>query len=286
MDLRSLVDLPTLPVRITTRAVDPVWLPPNPGSTLRGAFGAALKALVCVRPDLPQCAPCLLVESCAYSYLFETRAPAGQPGTEGFETLPRPYVIRSAVGEQFADPGSLLTWCATLIGRAIEHFPYFVLAWREMGQRGIGRGRGRFDLQQVEALNLDGSVTETLYDRESNLVRIPTAVVGGPQLDDWVTARADRGTCAPEDLEVRFLTPTLLKYQGKPALAPDFHILWRVLQRRLSLLRLAHGAGRPDVDFAESIRQAEAIPLTRWSAREVTWNRYSRRQDQRVPMRG
>jgi CRISPR/Cas system endoribonuclease Cas6 (RAMP superfamily) len=89
-----------------------------------------------------------------------------------------------------------------------------------------------------------------------------------------------------EWLEMRFLTPTQLKYEGRPAPEPEFHILWRNLQRRLSLLRLAHGAGRPEIDFAAGIRRAETIHLVHWSAREVNWQRYSRRQGQRVPMGG
>jgi CRISPR/Cas system endoribonuclease Cas6 (RAMP superfamily) len=63
-------------------------------------------------------------------------------------------------------------------------------------------------------------------------------------------------------------------------------VVWRALQRRLSLLRRSHGAGRSEVDYAGAIRRAEAVRMERWDAREVEWERFSRRQGRRVPMRG
>jgi hypothetical protein len=286
MDLTNLLDLPILPVRIATRILSPMQLPANSGSSLRGAFGASLKGLVCVYPQLPRCAPCPMLQACAYPYLFETQAPAGQIGTAGFEDLPRPYVIRSSLGERHARPGDTLTWCVTLIGRAIPHLSYFVLAWQEMGRIGLGRERGRFELRHVEALDLNGDSSETLYDRESNRLHPPSRVIQGDQLTSWLSAPGERRLAALRSLEVRFLTPTLLKHGGQPVSEPQFHLLWRSLQRRLSVLRLAHGAGRPEVDFEESIRLAEDIRLTHWSGQDLEWLRFSRRQGRRVPMGG
>ena len=40
------------------------------------------------------------------------------------------------------------------------------------------------------------------------------------------------------------------------------------------------------MDFAATIRAAEAVRLTEWQATEREWERYSRRQGQRVPMGG
>jgi hypothetical protein len=286
MEIGGLLDLPALPVRITARAIVPIHLPSNGASSLRGAFGMALKRLVCVHTERKECAGCPVEERCAYPYLFETRAAAGEAGTRGFEDLPRPYVIRSGLGEQFVLPGDTLTWSVTLIGRAIEHLPYFALAWQEMGQRGIGSERGRFQLLQVEALDLDGRAGETLYDRATNRLRRPAGVIGAAQLWDWQESFLRRSTCGAREAELRFVTPTLLKYQGHAAAEPEFHVLWRSLQRRLSTLRLAHGTGRCEADFAAAIRHAETIRLERWTARELSWSRYSRRQEQRVPMRG
>ncbi len=329
MSLSPLIDLPVLPVRIVARALEALTLPPNSGSTLRGAFGGALKRLVCVRPDLARCEPCPHVRECAYPYLFETRALPMQPGTSGFADLPRPYVLRSPPGEQDLAPGAELLWDATLIGRAIDQLPHFRLSWHTMGDAGVGRGRGRFALERVDALDLNGTAVQVLYDRESNRVRAAERPIDAATLAGWAGGRSEAWpggqaagttiggtdedtqgeagqappagpastrphlhTSAPPHLHtltplsVRFLTPTLLKHEGRAAARPEFHILWRNLQRRLSILRLAHGAGRPEIDFAASIRDAEAVRMIGWAARNIGWDRYSRRQDRRVPMGG
>jgi hypothetical protein len=185
MDLSSLVDLPALPLRVSARARERLQLPANPGSSLRGAFGMALKRLVCVRPDLSRCAPCPMLAGCAYPQIFEPQARAGEPGTKGFQDLPRPYVVRIPAGEQVVPPGSALSWGMTLVGSAVQQLPYFALAWRAMGEQGLGQGRGRFELEQVEALDLDGSPSELLYDRASNLLRPPNRVIEAADLLAW-----------------------------------------------------------------------------------------------------
>lgn len=293
MDLTELVDLAVLPLRVTARAVEPVHLPANAGSSLRGAFGSALKGLVCVRPDLPECAPCPHRESCAYPQIFEPQARAGEPGTRGFEDLPRPCVVRPE--ERPGRPGAplpegaALSWRMTLIGRAVEQLPYFALAWRAMGERGMGTGRGRFTLERVEGLDPNDRPVEILFDRASGLLRTPQGVRSAECGSAEVRKSGSAGaidSCQLTIVNCQFQTPTLLKYEGRPAARPEFHILWRNLQRRLSMLRLAHGAGRPAVDFAGAIRRAEEVRLADWSARDLAWERYSRRQGQRIPMRG
>jgi len=283
MDLTQLVDLPVLPLRIAAVARDPLEMPEHGGSRLRGAFGASLKRLVCVRTDLRECAPCPLRSECAYPTLFEPRLAEAVPGTVGFADLPRPYILRADPEEQGAEPGETLTWQGALIGRATAMFPYFVMTWQAMGQQGIGAKRGRFDVVGVESLGLDHHAWELLYDRVSHRVRTPTHALAAVHLARWAAALA---TEPVRGVEVRFETPMLLKHRGEPVTVPEFHLLWRNLQRRLSLLRLAHGDGRPAVAFDESIRNAESIRLTYWDGEEASWRRYSRRQGRHVPMGG
>jgi hypothetical protein len=283
MNLHPLVDLPLLPLRVTARAVDLLQLPPNWAGSVRGAFGRALGGLVCVHRERVECAGCPEAPACVYPYLFETQAAEAQAGASGFRDLPRPYVFRSELGEKLVVPGDSLVWHVTLIGRALESLPYFVLAWRTMGQEGIGRGRGRFELSRVESLSLEGTPVETLYDRATNRLGPPSALL---RLEENRSPDGKGAVPALESVEVRFLTPTSLKFQGRPAPLPHFHVLWRSLQLRLSMLRLAHGAGRPEVDFRESIQASEGVRLEAWTVQELAWNRYSQRQGRRVPMRG
>lgn len=279
---RELTDLPLLFLRITARAVDRIRLPDHSASSLRGAFGSALRRLVCVQPHPATCEFCD-PQQCVFPSLFAPRAQAGQPGSSGFQDLPRPYVIRPA-SQVEAAPNETFYWSVTLVGGAIQQLPYFVLAWRAMGEAGIGAGRGRFHLQQVEELDLEERSNGTLYERAANRLHSPTLPLSGEQFQAWSEAMTAKGKQSV--LQVRFLTPTSLRHQSRAVQQPEFHHLWRAVQLRLSLLRYAHGSGRPQMDFQAAIHAAEAVRLEGWTAETVTWQRYSHRQESRVPMRG
>ena len=167
-------------LRLTLRPENVLRLPPQQGSTVRGALAASVKGLVCTRRDLRECGPCPEVQSCAYPYLFETSPPPGVSGTRGYEQFPRPYIIsypapaprahtgalegpvrgantESSPGRR-RDPG-LATQSdreigLTLVGQAVQFFPYLALALRDLENKGLGRGRGRFELVRVDALEV------------------------------------------------------------------------------------------------------------------------------------
>src|ERR1700753_237323 len=78
--------------RLQLRAREATTLPPFLGSTLRGAFGHALKRSVCImRPR--DCERCLVADRCIYPYLFETSALPGLPRQGGYRQAPHPLVL-------------------------------------------------------------------------------------------------------------------------------------------------------------------------------------------------
>lgn len=74
------------------RARESATLPPFLGSTLRGAFGHALKQTVCVMPHR-DCQRCLVAGRCIYPYLFETPAPQDIPQLRGQQQAPHPFIL-------------------------------------------------------------------------------------------------------------------------------------------------------------------------------------------------
>ena len=77
---------------INLRAKERTTLPPFLGSTLRGAFGHALKDAVCVMPHR-NCERCMLVDRCLYPYLFETPVPDGISQLRGQKNAPHPFIL-------------------------------------------------------------------------------------------------------------------------------------------------------------------------------------------------
>ena len=98
------------------------------GATLRGGFGHAVKRPVCLwQPG--ECPRCLLRYRCVSPYVFETTPPPGGEKLRGISQIPRPYIIEANAGvAQTVAAGERCDFALVLIGRAIDDFPYFILA--------------------------------------------------------------------------------------------------------------------------------------------------------------
>ncbi len=71
--------------RVTVEALEPLALPAYLGSTLRGAFGHAFRALTCpARPD----ETCPIRERCPYHLVFETAPPPDATALRTHEEIP------------------------------------------------------------------------------------------------------------------------------------------------------------------------------------------------------
>jgi CRISPR-associated endoribonuclease Cas6 len=75
------------------RAAQQAALPAFLGSTLRGAFGHALKQAVCIMAHR-DCERCMVAEQCLYPYLFETPVPLDAMRLLRNQTqAPRPFIL-------------------------------------------------------------------------------------------------------------------------------------------------------------------------------------------------
>ena len=115
------------------------------GSAWRGAFGHALRKAVCVT-RLPTCDPCVLLRSCPYPFLFESRTP---PGAEKLARCPRtpgPCVLEPAA--PCFDTGSdTLNLGVTLFGPANDHLH----ALDQAGRTGLTARRVTLEMLVVQA---------------------------------------------------------------------------------------------------------------------------------------
>lgn len=118
------------------------------GSAWRGAFGHALKRLVCVTHE-PNCAHCLLYHACTYPYIFETPPPPDTSKMRRYDTVPHPYVVEppQAFSAESDQPYLL---GVTLFGQANRYLPYVAHAFQQAAQRGIGSRRVRMRLADIQ----------------------------------------------------------------------------------------------------------------------------------------
>ncbi len=143
-----------LRLRVEVAATRRIELPAYLGSTLRGAFGMALRQSACALRR-QECRTCLLRTSCIYSYTFETPVLDGSEQHRRYATAPHPFVLNLETGSSgIQEAGTIFSFGITLVGRACDFLPYFVYAFQRMGELGIGKGRGTFELLRVHNLGL------------------------------------------------------------------------------------------------------------------------------------
>jgi hypothetical protein len=260
--------------RVRLRALADLDLPAYLGSTLRGAFGHAFRQVACLAP---QGGSCPARESCPYHLVFEPSPPPDAVALSNLDDIPRPFVIAPPAAAKSAyRAGGDVAFDLTLIGRARDFLPHFIVTFREM--RALGRGRHPVVLRRVDAVAPGRDRSILVYSDEDNLVRSHDASLS---LDDCETLQPPAGP-----LTVRFLTYTRLKHEGQWARRPEFHILFRRLIGRLSSLSVFHCGIRLDLDFAGLIDAAKAVKLIEERTRWEDWTRYSSRQDRRMTLGG
>lgn len=263
--------------RFTLVAREPVALPEYCGSTLRGAFGNAFRASACVFPG-KACSACLLRETCAYSWVFETPMPAGVdlPGVGG-SNLPHPFILCPPWdGPAEIGPGKPFSFQVVLVGKGIGYLPYFILAVEKMGSRGLGVGRGRFQLRAVWDVLPEGS---RIVWRRGALARDAT--------DAPLMWNPDEGRHrAPDELVAQFVTPVRLTAQGGLDTDLDFQAFLRSLLRRIKLLAAFHCANGARWDYRPVLEEAADVRTVERDCRPRGWLRWSQRQGRKLLLDG
>lgn len=249
-------------------AMDALSLPLYKGSTLRGGFGHAFRKVVCAVKK-KTCDDCLLKHKCAYSYIFETPPPVDTAIMRKYPRAPHPFVIEPPPEEKTVyEPGETLRFGVVLIGKAREYLPYFIYAFEELGNIGIGRGKGRYRIEEIS------SGVERIYTGETKTLRAP-APLELPEQDGPVSR-----------ITLKFLTPTRIKYNEQLEPDPEFHVLIRNLLRRVSSLSYFHCQRELNLDFKGVIERAQAVRVVGKELKWIDWERYSARQDTRMKLGG
>lgn len=274
--------IPYVRLAYTYECQEELLLPAFKGSALRGAFGHALKKVTCVQRRAA-CDDCLLRATCVYLYVFETPPPPDSRRLRLYPAAPHPFVLRPPLDrrEQFP-PGEKLTGELLLIGKAIDFLPYFVYALEVLGQTGLGRGRGRAQLREVQELDRDGQAHRSLYTGTTGPLNPPARLA-------WAEVKnaAGQAPSRPLDLEVEFLTPVRVKFQGRFLEQLEYHHLIRSLLRRLASLAYFHAGLDPeDFDFKQTIAAATRVTSRSRRLQWQDWERYSARQQTRMLMGG
>lgn len=256
-------------------AVERMALPEVSGSAWRGLLGHGLKRTVCVTRE-SQCANCLLYRSCAYPYIFETPPPTNSRRMRRYTAAPHPFVLSThTTDNRVLAPGDALDLELTLFGRSNAYLPYIVHAFRIAGERGIGRGRGRFQLTEVQQqTEMDGIRWQSIWCEGDSLIPKDAFVPIEP--------------ICPDRVRLQLQSPLRVKRDEKLVGPRDFefHDLFRNLLRRISMLMYFHTETPLNVDFAELTQSSRQVKILEKDLVWRDWTRYSTRQRTTMQMGG
>ena len=272
-----------LRLEFVLRAEESTTLPNFLGSTLRGAFGHALKRVACQSTGAP-CKVCPIPNDCWYGWLFETETPAYATGLTEQRDAPRPFILTPPLDDQIGNGkklrrGDTVGFAMTMFGGAVNGLPYAVYSIREMATRGLGVRRGLFALQDVFCVNRAGNRISLEYDEKSRQFDLLKSEVCFA--DDLLK---DRLAAIPEGprVKLRFITRARIRVQDRLQGDFDFATLVRFLWRRVSLMLAVHGDGVPDVDKKELLRRADEIKTIASAMIKHEVCRSSNRQQKRL----
>lgn len=255
-------------------------MPPFTGSTLQAGFGPAFRKLVCTQGSI-DCRDCTLNTVCSYPYNFETAPFEGADQFPAYDDVPRPFVIDPLGTQGEYRRGESFAFQLTLIGRAIDHLPYFLVSFRDLGESGIGKKRGRFQLTQV----LTDS-RESVYDSDTQMVHNFDNALRFAEIQrealSLLAARFD----SLNTLTLHLLAPTRIAHDGKLADKLPFHIFWQHLIERISALAYFHCGESLEIDFKELIEKAKTVETTETSLEWKDVTQHTSRQDKKAQFDG
>jgi hypothetical protein len=249
-------------LRFHFRCEGPLFLPAGKaGNVIRGALGSILRTIAC-DPACPGARTCGLRNDCAYARIFEPVASAGSPGPSGLQDPPRPFVLRASHLDGASIPaGQTFSFDIHLFLTRNPPLQYFVLAFSQLAETGLGPSRGRVWLETVDLL-LD--VTQD----SQNLARIfgNGRFAGAASLPEPLALPLQEESGPPDDaaespLRIRFRTPLELKQNGQIASRPEFGLLIARIAERLSNLSAMYGDGPLDWDWRGLVERSKAVQL-------------------------
>jgi len=250
---------------------DDAFLPIYKGSTFRGAFGVALRKVVCTLRN-KECQDCLLSSRCIYAQIFEPTS--WNYCSSRTVAPPHPYIIEPdpSTRTRFST-GNLFCFNLLLFGEFVSYLPYFIYAVETMGTVGIGKrignGRAKFSIVKVS-----DECGEVIYDSCSKKIvpLIKPYTLPTPVMKDDV-----QGV-----LSISLKTPMRFKAGNKLSVKLTFEGFIKAALRRVSAMHDAYGDGDPPLNYKAIIAEA-AIVATRNSALKwLDWKRYSNRQDEEM----
>ncbi len=259
-------------------------LPALIGSTLRGSFGHALKAISC-SVEHQDCEKCFLSEVCLYSTVFEPTS------SSKIKDIPRPFIfeppippITRGISEnqtlklRVAAKGEI-SFGLTLIGESVKNLPYFIYAFELMARHGLGVNRQSFSVSEVFGIDASNS-KHSIYT--PNLSKIlPFQITN---LAELVETRSNEIT-PNNSLKIRLQTPLRIRRNKELLENLSFAEFFKQCSLRLKFIAENYGS-RLEYDYQTLAKRAETVKVSSTNIWRHGFSRRSNRQDNKYDLDG
>lgn len=259
-------------------------LPALLGSTLRGAFGHALKAISC-SVQHRDCEKCFLSEVCLYPTIFEPTS------SSKIRDLPRPFIFEPPIPpftKEISENNTLklrvaengkISFGLTLIGEAAKKLPYFIYAFELMARHGLGVARQSFSVAEVFHLDAYNHKT-TVYTPDLPKI-LPFQETS---LAVLVEARLNKLQFS-QVLQIDFQTPMRIRRNRELLEKITFSEFFKQCSLRLKFLAEIYGQ-RLEYDYETLRSDAELVETLSDNLWRHGLSRYSNRQDKKFDLDG
>lgn len=282
--LRQFSALKVSRFEIVLRAQGEAVLPALIGSTLRGAFGHALKAISCSVAH-QNCEICLLSEACLYPTIFE-------PTSNGkMKDIPRPFIFEPPVPPltreisahqtiklRVADKGKI-SFGLVLIGEASQKLPYFVYALELMARHGLGVERQSFSVAEVFQIDAKNSKTSIYTPERIKILPFPET-----DLAEFVRHRTGEIETS-ENLKIFMQTPLRIRRNKKLLEKITFVEFFKQCSLRLKFLLEGYGCAL-EYDYQTLMKNAEKVEVISDQLWRYQLSRHSNRQNKKFGLDG
>jgi len=260
-------------IDVTMQATRPVMWPHFAGSTLRGAFGRALRKAACVTGH-SQCHGCGFRAQCTYGYIFDP-APANQPLHPSFQDgLPRYVIQPPALGAHQLNAGQQQRFAVLLMPQTQSH-------------QALVMHTLRATVEQELLL----SSTFTLLHTQASQVAAAENANRTADVNHRHTPQHPQ-TTRQTTVTLRWHTPLRLQVQGKPLFKPQQlnaeTLVMALLRRNLQWLQMM-GHRESEALQATNLNALNAAKACTLNTSNMQWHdiqRHSSTQNTKVPLGG
>lgn len=198
----------------------------HPLFLFRSVIGMQLHNIVCLFKKR-KCIDCSINRQCAYAMIFETIVDKDNSVIPKNEKAPHPFVLYTEAEENVKT--EKINLYLTLIGKAINYFPYFYYALVKAGKYGIQKERIKFEVKDV---CIDGK--SILEDKDN---------IKMPEKFKEFEVSFDTETFEKKSIKVEIKTPFRFKKDGKYVSDFEANDFIESIYRRLFIINSLYGEG-------------------------------------------